>query len=151
MLGLSGCATLNERELATLERQRVPARLQDRMEDGRALTTDDVIELSRRRVSPDLTIRYLRRTNRIYRLNSREVARLQKARVDPQVIDYMLATPAIYARAYDPGWGGWGGGFGGWGGWGYGGWAGYQPWWGGGPGMLWGGPVFIGRGRRGCP
>lgn len=143
-LALSGCASLSDKDRAVLERQRVPARLQDRMEDGRSLALEEVIELSRRGVPAETIVRYMRGTTRVYRLDSTDVTRLQKAGVKPPVIDYMLATPTRNAQRYVDPW---------WGGWGYGGWWGYQPWWGYGPGYYgpgyWASPVIVVRGGRG--
>lgn len=106
LLLVGGCATLSDTDRTALQRQRVPAELQERMDSGSPLELAEIIELSRRGVSPELIIRYLRSTGRVYSLTSYDVVKLRDAGVRPGVVDYMLSTPALYAPRYvEPGWG----------------------------------------------
>lgn len=106
LLLVGGCATLSDTDRAALQRQRVSPELQARMDQGTSLESADIIELSRRGVPPELIVRYLRSTGRVYSLTSYDVVKLRDAGVRPGVVDYMLATPALYAPRYiEPGWG----------------------------------------------
>ncbi|PTY03613.1 hypothetical protein DB346_07015 [Verrucomicrobia bacterium LW23] len=61
------------------------------------LLVEDVCELGRRRVDPDLVLRYLRARQTIYPLTTAQVNQLQRSGVAPRVIDYMLTTRDLYA------------------------------------------------------
>ena len=106
LLLLGGCVTLSDADHAALQQHRVPPALQERMDRGISLELADIIDLSRRGLSPEFILRYLRSTGRVYSLSSYDVVKLRDAGVRPAVIDFMLATPGLYGQRYvEPWWG----------------------------------------------
>ena len=122
VMGWSGCALYPDERRALVKRD-VPPALVSRMNRWQVLSIDDIIELSRRDVPPAMIIHYLFSTSAVYNIDKATLARLNAAKVDKNVIDYLLRTPAIFG----PGGFGW-----------YNQWATVTPfWWG--PGW---GPFF---------
>ena len=103
-LFLAGCATLSDPERNVLRQHRVSAQLYAKMEHRERISLPDVMELSEKRVPPPFILSYLRSTYAVYRLTSDDVIVLRNAGVNRQVIDYLLATPTIFAPSYDPWW-----------------------------------------------
>jgi hypothetical protein len=101
---LPGCATLNQSDRDLLRKHRVSAELYARMLHRESLSLADVLELSEKRVPVPFVVRYLRSTVAVYRLSSDDVVQLRRAGVNAQIIDYMLATPSLYAPMHDPFW-----------------------------------------------
>ena len=97
---LSGCATFDESELATIQRSGVSPRIVSKMEAGRVLTPEDVVELTRRRVPSSYILRQLEDVDVDYVLNPTDYQRLQKARVAPEVLDALLAASDDFAARY---------------------------------------------------
>lgn len=101
---LAGCATLNQADRDMLRQHRVSTPLCSKMTHGGRLSTADILELSEKRVSAPFIVHYLRSTLAVYALNSDDVVLLRQAGVNRQVIDYLLATPRLYAPQYDALW-----------------------------------------------
>lgn len=99
-VALSGCATFDESELATIQRSGVSPRIVSKMEAGRVLTPEDVIELIRRRVPNSYILRQIEDAGVDYVLNPDDYQRLQKARVAPAVLDALLAASDDFAALY---------------------------------------------------
>lgn len=97
---LSGCATFDESELATIQRSGVSPRIVSKMEAGRVLTPEDVIELTRRRVPNNYILRQIEDAGVDYLLSPEDYQRLQKARVAPEVLDALLAASDDFAARY---------------------------------------------------
>ena len=97
LLAFSGCATLNPYDRGLLVQHHVSNSLYQRMLHGEPLALEDVIELSRRQLPAGFIIHYLSSTRSAYHLSSGDVARLRKAGVSKEVVDYLLDTPALYA------------------------------------------------------
>lgn len=97
---LSGCATFDESELATIQRSGVSPRIVSKMESGRVLTPEDVVELTRRRVPSNYILRQIEDTGVDYVLSPEDYQRLQKARVAPEVLDALLAASDDFAARY---------------------------------------------------
>jgi hypothetical protein len=97
----AGCASIDRNERKTLIAHSVAPAVYDRMTHGDVLSLSDIIELSQRQVPPALIIRYLQSTRAIYALDKPALARLNKAHVCQEVIDYLLGTPSLFGpRAY---------------------------------------------------
>ncbi len=94
---LSACATLNDNDRAALERHSVSPALTARMSHGEPLAVPDIIELSRKGLPASFIIHYLRSTQAPYSLKVDDVTQLKNAGVSPDVINYLLATPAAYS------------------------------------------------------
>jgi hypothetical protein len=62
----------------------------------------DIVELSHGGLPPPFIIHYLRDTYFVYHLQTEDVLQLRKAGVSKDVIDYLLATPAMYAPGVPP-------------------------------------------------
>ena len=100
---LAGCAHLSRPERNTLVQHCVPPSLTDRMVRGDVLTLSDIIELSQRNVPSRLIINYLYSTRAVYCLDKPGMARLNKAKVPQEVINYLLDTPNLFGpRPYAP-------------------------------------------------
>ena len=97
---LSGCATFDESELASIQRSGVSPRIVSKMEAGRVLTPEDVIELTRRRVPRNYILRQIEDAGVDYVLTPEDYQRLQKARVAPEVLDALLAASDDFAARY---------------------------------------------------
>ena len=100
-LFLAGCGlTPQEKaDYARVERSGVSPAIYDKMVHGDDLGISDVESLARAHVSSAVILRYIRSHDTVYYLHSADVTALQKAGVDPSVIDYMLQS----ARQYGPG------------------------------------------------
>ena len=96
---LAGCQTVNRQDRTVLRGHDVPQDVFDKMVGGRALSLQDVITLSHRTVPPALIIRYMKETDRTYRLREADVQRLEVAGVNKEVISYMLSTAPPYGPA----------------------------------------------------
>ena len=99
---LAGCATLNQNDRVLLQQHHVSPALYDRMIHQEPLALPDIVELTRRQLSPDFIIYYLNSTRVAYRLSQADVSYLKKGGVSKQVIDYLLSTPPRYAPAPYP-------------------------------------------------
>lgn len=97
---LSGCATFDQSELATIQRSGVSPRIVSKMEAGRVLTPEDVIELTRRRVPSSYILRQIEDAGVDYVLSPEDYQQLQKARVAPEVLDALLAASDDFAARY---------------------------------------------------
>ncbi len=97
LAGLAGCVTLNRTDRSLLLEHHVPPSLFATMSHGEPLSLSDVIELTQLQLSPRFIVHYLGSTGAVYRLGSQDVLRLSRAKVSPEVIDYLLATPSMYA------------------------------------------------------
>ena len=95
---LAGCAELTTHQRAVLQEHNVAPSVYNKMMTGDPLSLPDIIELAHRDVPPGIVIDYLDRTEAVYRLQAADVARLRKAGVSDEVINYMLST----ARTYGP-------------------------------------------------
>lgn len=110
-LCLGGCATLDRKDQSVLQQHRVPPSLYNKMLVRAPLSLPEIIELSHREVPADLVLHYLKSTDMVYHLNSRDVTHLVQAGVSRKVIDYLLNTPLLlvgYSAApyypYSPPW-----------------------------------------------
>ncbi|MGD2169719.1 MAG: glycine zipper domain-containing protein [Chlamydiota bacterium] len=87
--GLVGAA-LDEQDRRIME-QRSPSTV-SRMDEGRPLTINDVIQLSEGGVSDETILGYMRQTGARYKLNQSQIRRMQNAGVSQRVINYMIDT-----------------------------------------------------------
>lgn len=104
---LAGCANLTTHQRAVLQAHNVAPPVYNKMMLGEPLSLPDIIELAHRAVPPGLVIDYLDTTETVYRLQAADVARLRKAGVSDEVINYMLSTareygPALYGGGFYP-------------------------------------------------
>jgi len=102
-LGLfAGCAAIDRRAQNTLVQHNVSPVVYNRMLQGDILSVNDIIELSRRQVPPELIIRYLNSTCAVYALDKQSLSRLKQEKVPQEIIDYLLDTPALFAPRFSP-------------------------------------------------
>lgn len=97
---LTGCATFNETELAIIQRSGISPRVFEKMQAGRVLTPEDVIELHRRRVPDRYVVRQIDDVGVDYVLSPEDDQRLQRAGVSPQVIEMLIAESDDFASRY---------------------------------------------------
>ena len=83
-------SALDAQDREDLERNH--PRTMNHIDNGSQLTLQDIINLSDQGVSDPTIIELIQKTNSVYYLDARDVARLQKAGVSSPVIDYMLKT-----------------------------------------------------------
>jgi hypothetical protein len=98
---LGGCA-LDSRDRSFLMAHGVGGPLYQKMLHGEPLEIPDIIELSHHGLPPRFIIHYLEDTYFVYNLKTSDVIGLKKAGVSPEVIDYLLATPGLYAPYRGP-------------------------------------------------
>jgi len=97
---LTGCATFTDAELGVIQRSGVSPRLITKMEDGRVLTPEDLIELTRRRVPDPYLLRQIDDVGVDYVLSAADFKKLQQARVSPAVVDALVMASAEFASRY---------------------------------------------------
>ncbi|MCE0483947.1 MAG: hypothetical protein LV479_06885 [Methylacidiphilales bacterium] len=109
---LAGCGLSDQQkaDYATVARSGVSPAIYDKMTHGDPLSINDVIALSRARVSDGIIVRYIRDQGTVYFLNPQDFDQLQKDGVSPSVIDFMARTgrptwgpgPYPYPYPYPP-------------------------------------------------
>ena len=104
LLWLGGCATLTDADRAALQQHGVSPKVAERMKYEMPLELADIMELSQKKLPQEFILRYLRSTTQVYNLTSQDVLQLRQAGVRSNVIDYLLATPSIYAMRYSDPW-----------------------------------------------
>jgi outer membrane lipoprotein SlyB len=87
--GLIGAA-LDEQDRAVMQK-RSPSTVV-RMDEGKPLTVDDVIELHKGGVSDDTIINYIDESGTVYQLSQSQIRRMQRAGVSQRLINHMLET-----------------------------------------------------------
>jgi hypothetical protein len=97
---LTGCSTFNETELGVIRGSGVSPRLYTKMEDGRELRPEDVIELTRRRVPERYILRQIDDAGVDYVLSRDDYKRLKNARVSPAVIDALVVASSEFSERY---------------------------------------------------
>jgi hypothetical protein len=68
----------------------------EKMRAQHYLSISDVAELSRRKVDPNITLRYLQKFQVAYYLNPSQVNQLKEAGVSKKVLNYMQASAHMY-------------------------------------------------------
>jgi hypothetical protein len=101
-IGFTGCATFTPAEMNQIRQHGVSPAVVNKMEDGRVLRPNDVIELTRRGVPDHLIIRQIEDAGVDYLLDRGDVRRLQEARVSRRVLDAMIAASDDFASRYAP-------------------------------------------------
>jgi hypothetical protein len=99
-LFVAGCSTFNEAELGTIQRSGVSPQLVTKMQDGRPLKPEDVIELSRRGVSDGYILRQIDDAGIDYLLSPDDLKKLQRAGVSPAVLDALAVASQEFASRY---------------------------------------------------
>lgn len=67
--------------------------------DTQPLTIDDIVSMSRARISDDLIISQIRNSRTIYHLRTADIVDLKRTGVSERVIDFMINTPASVRSA----------------------------------------------------
>ena len=91
-LAACGLSPQQKADYAQIEESGVSPAIYDKMVHGDDLSIGDIEALSRAGVKSSIILRYIRDQGSVYYLGSADVQGLQKAHVDPSVIDYMLQT-----------------------------------------------------------
>lgn len=95
-LALCACETLSHDDRVVLGRHDITPALSAKMSHGEPLAVADVVELTQKGLPAAFILRYLRSTEASYTLTVDDVSRLKAAAVNPDVINYLLATPSLY-------------------------------------------------------
>ena len=100
---LAGCGLSDQQkaDYASVQRAGVSPAIYDKMVHDDPLSINDVISLSRARVSDAVIVRYIRDHGTVYSLSNYDLDNLRNAGVSPSVIDYMAQTG--YPGPYGPG------------------------------------------------
>jgi hypothetical protein len=101
-LAFGGCSSLNHSDRSLLQAHGVGGPLYDKMMHGEPLELADIIRLSHKGLPPPFIISYLRDTYFVYHLKPSDVQDLQRAGVAREVVDYLMATPGMYAPRIPP-------------------------------------------------
>jgi len=101
-LALGGCSSLDHHERSLLQEHGVGGPLFEKMQHGEPLELPDVIELSQRGLPPRFIVDYLHDTHFVYHLKPEDLRELRSAGVSREVIDYLQATPGMYAPRIGP-------------------------------------------------
>lgn len=101
-LALGACSVLDHRERDFLQQHGVAGPLYEKMRHGEPLEIPEIIELSQKGLPSQFIIHYLRDTYFVYHLKPEDVQELRRAGVAREVIDYLLATPGLYAPRLGP-------------------------------------------------
>ena len=100
---LAGCATQTKDQIAEARAAGISASLVQKLERGRALSPDDLIELRRRRVSDTITLRQIDRAGIDYLVDKDITRKLRKAGVSEAVITAATGAGERYdAQARHP-------------------------------------------------
>jgi uncharacterized protein YcfJ len=67
---------------------------QQQVQDTQPLTIDDIISMTRARISDDLIISQIRNSRTIYHLRTADIVALKRTGVSERVIDFMINSPA---------------------------------------------------------
>jgi hypothetical protein len=133
LLTACGLSPQQKADYSAVQGSGVSPAIYDKMLHDDDLSISDIESLSRARVNGGVILRYIRDQGTVYYLGTSDIKGLQRAGVDPSVIDYMLQTarggywgqgPYPYFGGYDPYFFGPGFGFGFGYGFGYGGYRG---------------------------
>src|ERR1700761_7386932 len=91
---LAGCGLSDQQkaDYASVQRSGVSPAIYDKMMHGDPLSVNDVISLSRARVSDGVIVRYIRDQGTVYALTGEDMDALHQAGVSPSVIDYMARS-----------------------------------------------------------
>lgn len=102
LAALSGCATASSPGsiAATVAAEHsAPAALIATLQRGGRLTLADIERLASLQVPDDTTLAHLRRTGAAYEMTLAQIDQMRSTGVSTRVIDYLLATPTLAARA----------------------------------------------------
>ena len=102
----AGCVTADLPDRKPVRGYGLSKGLEQKLDLGRPLSRDEVVQLSRRGMSADEIVGYLRRGGGVYRLSENDRGALLEKGVDPAVVDYLFSTVSIpklkYGRASTP-------------------------------------------------
>jgi hypothetical protein len=101
-LALGACSSLDHTERNMLQQHGVGGPLYEKMMHGEPLTLADIIELSQRGLPPRFIVDYAHDTHFVYHLKPEDLRDLRGAGVPREVIDYLQATPGMYAPRIGP-------------------------------------------------
>jgi len=96
----SGCATSPKREawLAEFRDRGVDEAVLLKIRRWTRTEVSEIEHLGERGVSTASILRHLREAKGVYHLTTRDIDRLRAAKVDREVIDYLLSTPKLRAE-----------------------------------------------------
>ena len=97
---LTGCSTFDQNELGIIRGSGVTPRVYDKMERGREITPEDVIEMTRKHVPSRYIVRQVEDIGLDYVLSPEDVKKMEKARVSRDVVDTMIAASDEFASRY---------------------------------------------------
>ena len=100
ILLLAGCASFTDAELGRIRQRGVSPPVVAKFEDGKGLSPQDVIELTRRRVPDSFIIRQIEDAGVDYVLGKEDIKRLRAAGVSAAVFDALIYASDDFARGY---------------------------------------------------
>jgi hypothetical protein len=115
LLTACGLSPQQKADYAAVEQSGVTPAIYDKMLHDDDLSIHDIEALSRAHVNGAIILRYIRDHGTVYFLTTADVTAMQKAGVDPSVIDYMMQTARGGVGPYPY--------------WDYGPYGPYGPWW----------------------
>lgn len=97
---LTGCSTFNDNELGIIRGTGVTPRVYEKMQRGREISPEDVIEMTRKHVPSRYIVRQVEDIGLDYVLSPEDVKKMEKARVSRDVIDTMIAASDEFGSQY---------------------------------------------------
>ncbi len=92
LLAACGPDTRQMADYNQVDRAGVSPAIYDKMVNGDPLGISDIISLSQAHVSSAIVIRYIRDHDTVYVVTMANITAMQKAGVDPSIVDYILQT-----------------------------------------------------------
>jgi hypothetical protein len=103
-LVLGGCSSLDHHDRSLLQEHGVGvgSPLYEKMQHGEPLNLPEIIELSQRGLPPRFIVEYVHDTHFVYHLKPEDLRELRSAGVSREIVDYLQATPGMYAPRIGP-------------------------------------------------
>lgn len=97
LAGCCGCATSPKRQawVAGIRERGVDEAVLQKIELWTRTEVSEIEQLGEKGVPKEDILRHLRESKGVYHLTTRDIDRLRAAKVDREVIDYMLSTPKL--------------------------------------------------------
>jgi hypothetical protein len=101
-LTLGACSSIDHSERNLLQQHGVGGALFEKMRHGEPLDLAEIIELSQRGLPARFILDYVHDTRFVYHLKPEDLRELHAAGVAREIIDYLEATPGMYAPRLGP-------------------------------------------------
>ena len=101
-LTLGACSSIDHSERSLLTQHGVSGPLFEKMRHGEPLDLGEIIELSQKGLPTRFILDYVHDTHFVYHLKPEDLRELRGAGVAREIVDYLEATPGMYAPRIGP-------------------------------------------------